>query len=138
MKIKANDLFESYLHTICPSHAQFEAINKLHKLYFEAQMDKEVEVDDECCDGECTDGKCKDGKCKDGECKGGECKGGECKGGECKGGECKGGKCKEGKCECDKGLTESVGEENISAEAEKNGLSVPEYMEAKEMFDSIV
>ena len=123
MKIKANDLFESYLHTICPSHAQFEAINKLHKLYFEAQMDKEVEVDDECCDGECTDGKCKDGKCKDGECKGGECKGG---------------KCKEGKCECDKGLTESVGEENISAEAEKNGLSVPEYMEAKEMFDSIV
>ena len=118
MKIKANDLFESYLHTICPSQAQFEAINKLHKLYFEAQMDKEVEVDDECCDGECTDGKCKDGECKDGECKGG--------------------KCKEGKCECDKGLTESVGEENISAEAEKNGLSVPEYMEAKEMFDSIV
>lgn len=113
MKIKANDLFESYLHTICPSHAQFEAINKLHKLYFEAQMDKEVEVDDECCDGECTDGKCKDG-------------------------ECKGGRCKGGKCECEKGLTESVGEENISEEAEKNGLSVPEYMEAKEMFDSIV
>ena len=108
MKIKANDLFESYLHTICPSQAQFEAINKLHKLYFEAQMDKEVEIDDDCCDGECKDG------------------------------ECKGGKCKEGKCECDKGLTESVGEENISAEAEKNGLSVPEYMEAKEMFNSIV
>ena len=123
MKIKANDLFESYLHTICPSHAQFEAINKLHKLYFEAQMDKEVEIDDDCCDGECKDGECKDGECKDGECKDGECKGG---------------KCKEGKCECDKGLTESVGEENISAEAEKNGLSVPEYMEAKEMFDSIV
>lgn len=113
MKIKANDLFESYLHTICPSQAQFEAINKLHKLYFEAQMDKEVEVDDECCDGECTDGKCKDG-------------------------ECKGGRCKGGKCECENGLTESVGEENISEEAEKNGLSVPEYMEAKEMFDSIV
>ena len=123
MKIKANDLFESYLHTICPSQAQFEAINKLHKLYFEAQMDKEVEIDDDCCDGECKDGECKDGECKDGECKGGKCKGG---------------KCKEGKCECDKGLTESVGEENISAEAEKNGLSVPEYMEAKEMFDSIV
>ena len=108
MKIKANDLFESYLHTICPSQAQFEAINKLHKLYFEAQMDKEVDIEDDCCDGECKDG------------------------------ECKGGKCKEGKCECDKGLTEAVGEENISVEAEKNGLSVPEYMEAKEMFDSIL
>jgi hypothetical protein len=113
MKMKANDLFESYLHTICPAPAQFEAINKLHKLYFEAQMDAEVEVDDDCCDGECKDGKCKDG-------------------------ECKGGKCKDGKCECEKGINESVGEENISAEAEKNGLSVPEYMEAKEMFDSIV
>ena len=113
MKIKANDLFESYLHTICPSQAQFEAINKLHKLYFEAQMDKEVDIEDDCCDGECKDGECKDG-------------------------ECKGGKCKEGKCECDKGLTEAVGEENISVEAEKNGLSVPEYMEAKEMFDSIL
>lgn len=98
MKIKANDLFESYLHTICQSHAQFEAINKLHKLYFEAQMDNEVEVDDECCDGECQGGK----------------------------------------CDCENGLTEAVGEENISAEAEKNGLSVPEYMEAKEMFDSII
>ena len=116
MKMKANDLFESYLHTICPSQAQFEAINKLHKLYFEAQMDNEVEVDDECCDGDCKDGECKDGKCKDGECKGEECK--------------------DGKCE--KGLNESVGEENISEEAEKNGLSVPEYMEAKEMFDSIL
>lgn len=108
MVIKANDLFESYLHTICQSHAQFEAINKLHKLYFEAQMDNEVEVDDECCDGECCDG------------------------------ECKGGRCKDGKCECENGLTEAVGDENISAEAEKNGLSVPEYMEAKEMFDSII
>lgn len=103
MVIKANDLFESYLHTICQSHAQFEAINKLHKLYFESQMDNEVEVDDECCDG-----------------------------------ECKGGRCKDGKCECENGLTEAVGDENISAEAEKNGLSVPEYMEAKEMFDSII
>lgn len=118
MKVKANELFESYLHTICPSQAQFEAINKLHKLYFESQMDKEVEVDDECCDGDCCDGDCCDGECKDGECK------------------C--GKCKDGKCECEKGLTESVGEDNISAEAEKNGLSVPEYMEAKEMFDSIL
>lgn len=108
MKMKANDLFESYLHTICPAPAQFEAINKLHKLYFESQMDAEVEVEDEC----------KDGECKDGECKGGECK--------------------DGKCECEKGLNEAVGEENISAEAEKNGLSVPEYMEAKEMFDSIL
>lgn len=108
MKMKANDLFESYLHTICPAPAQFEAINKLHKLYFEAQMDAEVEVDDECKDGECKDG------------------------------ECKGGKCKDGKCECEKGINEAVGEENISAEAEKNGLSVPEYMEAKEMFDSIL
>lgn len=108
MKMKANDLFESYLRGICNSPAQFEAINKLHKLYFEAQMDAEVEVDDDCCDG------------------------------ECKGGKCKGGKCKGGKCECEKGINESVGEENISAEAEKNGLSVPEYMEAKEMFDSIV
>ena len=108
MKMKANDLFESYLHTICPAPAQFEAINKLHKLYFESQMDAEVEVEDECKDGECKDG------------------------------ECKGGKCKDGKCECEKGLNEAVGEENISAEAEKNGLSVPEYMEAKEMFDSIV
>lgn len=108
MKMKANDLFESYLHTICPAPAQFEAINKLHKLYFEAQMDAEVEIEDECKDGECKDGECKDGKCKD------------------------------GKCECEKGLNESVGEENISAEAEKNGLSVPEYMEAKEMFDSIL
>ena len=116
MKMKANDLFESYLHTICPAPAQFEAINKLHKLYFEAQMDNEVEVDDECCDGDCKDGECKDGKCKDCECKGEECK--------------------DGKCE--KGLNESVGEENISEEAEKNGLSVPEYMEAKEMFDSIL
>ncbi|MBO6033317.1 MAG: hypothetical protein J6Q22_17965 [Prevotella sp.] len=111
--MKANDLFESYLHTICPAPAQFEAINKLHKLYFEAQMDAEVEIEDECKDGECKDGECKDG-------------------------ECKGGKCKDGKCECEKGLNESVGEENISAEAEKNGLSVPEYMEAKEMFDSIL
>ena len=118
MKMKANDLFESYLHTICPAPAQFEAINKLHKLYFEAQMDAEVEIEDECKDGECKDGECKDGECKDGECKGG--------------------KCKDGKCECEKGLNESVGEENISAEAEKNGLSVPEYMEAKEMFDSIL
>ena len=108
MKMKANDLFESYLHTICPAPAQFEAINKLHKLYFEAQMDAEVEVEDECKDGECKDG------------------------------ECKGGKCKDGKCECEKGINEAVGEENISAEAEKNGLSVPEYMEAKEMFDSIL
>ena len=108
MKMKANDLFESYLHTICPAPAQFEAINKLHKLYFESQMDAEVEVEDECKDGECKDGKCKDGECKD------------------------------GKCECEKGINESVGEENISAEAEKNGLSVPEYMEAKEMFDSIL
>lgn len=116
MKMKANDLFESYLHTICPSQAQFEAINKLHKLYFEAQMDNEVEVDDECCDDDCKDGKCTDGECTDGECKSG--------------------KCKDGKCE--KGLNESVGEENISEEAEKNGLSVPEYMEAKEMFDSIL
>lgn len=113
MKMKANDLFESYLHTICPAPAQFEAINKLHKLYFEAQMDAEVEVEDECKDGECKDGECCDG-------------------------ECKGGKCKDGKCECEKGLNEAVGEENISAEAEKNGLSVPEYMEAKEMFDSIL
>lgn len=103
MKMKANDLFESYLHTICPAPAQFEAINKLHKLYFESQMDAEVEVDDDCCDGKCKDGECKDGK-----------------------------------CECEKGLTEAVGEENITAEAEKNGLSVPEYMEAKEMFDSIL
>ena len=118
MKMKANDLFESYVRGICNSQAQFEAINKLHKLYFEAQLDKEVEIEDSCCDGKCKDGECKDGECKDGKCKGG--------------------KCKDGKCECEKGLNESVGEENISAEAEKNGLSVPEYMEAKEMFDSIV
>ena len=123
MKMKANDLFESYVRGICNSQAQFEAINKLHKLYFESQLDKEVEIEDSCCDGKCKDGKCKDGECKDGECKDGKCKGG---------------KCKDGKCECEKGLNESVGEENISAEAEKNGLSVPEYMEAKEMFDSIV
>lgn len=103
MKMKANDLFESYLRGICNSPAQFEAINKLHKLYFEAQMDKEVEIEDNCCGDECKDGKCKGGK-----------------------------------CECEKGINESVGEENISEEAEKNGLSVPEYMEAKEMFDSIV
>lgn len=113
MKIKSNDLFESYLHTICSSQAQFEAINRLHKLYFESQMDNEVEFEDECCDGDCNDGDCKDG-------------------------ECKGGKCKDGTCECEKGITESVGEDNISAEAEKNGLSVPEYMDAKEMFDSIL
>lgn len=62
MKMKANDLFESYLHTICPSQAQFEAINKLHKLYFESQMDAEVEVEDDGCeDGNCE---CKDGLCE--------------------------------------------------------------------------
>lgn len=104
MKMKANDLFESYLHTICPAPAQFEAINKLHKLYFESQMDKEVE----CDDGEC----CEDGKC------------------------CKDGECKDGECKCEKGLNEAVGEDglNIAEEADKNGLTVPEYQEAAELF----
>ncbi len=107
MKMKANDLFESYLHTICPSQAQFEAINKLHKLYFESQMDAEVDVEDD--DG--------------------------CEGGNCEGGNCE---CKDGICECDNGLTEAVGEENtdIQAEADKNGLTVPEYMDAANMFFS--
>lgn len=102
MKIKANDLFEGYLHKICPSKAQFEAINKLHKLYFEAQMDAEVEVED----GEGYEG----GNCE----------------------------CKDGICECDNGLTEAVGEENIDipAEADKNGLTVPEYKAAADMFFS--
>ena len=45
MKVKANDLFESYLKTICNSPAQFEAINNLHKLYFESEMGKEVECE---------------------------------------------------------------------------------------------
>lgn len=102
MKIKANDLFESYLHTICPAPAQFEAINKLHKLYFESQMDAEVDIED---------------------------------GEGCEGGNCE---CKDGICECDNGLTEAVGEENIDiqAEADKNGLTVPEYMDAANMFFS--
>lgn len=100
MKIKANDLFESYLHTICPAKAQFEAINKLHKLYFEAQMDTEVEIED---------------------------------GKGCEGGNCE---CKDGICECDNGLNEAVGdgEANISEEAEKNGLTVPEYKTAEKLF----
>ena len=108
MKVKANDLFESYLKTICNSQAQFEAINKLHKLYFESEMGKEVECDD---DADCCNGECKDGKCE----------------------------CKDGKCECnEKGINEAVGEDgiDIQAEAEKNGLSVPEYQEALEMFTS--
>lgn len=118
MKVKANDLFESYLKTICNSQAQFEAINNLHKLYFESEMGKEVECEDDadCCNGECKDGKC---ECKDGKC------------------ECKDGK--KGKCECnEKGINEAVGEDgiDIQAEAEKNGLSVPEYQEALEMFTS--
>lgn len=103
MIMKANDLFESYLQTICHSKAQFEAINNLHKLYFESDMGKEVA----CEDGNC----CDDGECKDGECK-------------------------DGKCECEKGLNEAVGEPsvNIEAEAEKNGLTVPEYEQALDMF----
>lgn len=108
MKVKANDLFESYLKTICNSPAQFEAINNLHKLYFESEMGKEVECDD---DADCCNGECKDGKCE----------------------------CKNGKCECnEKGINEAVGEDgiDIQAEAEKNGLSVPEYQEALEMFTS--
>lgn len=108
MKVKANDLFESYLKTICNSPAQFEAINNLHKLYFESEMGKEVECED---DADCCKGKCKDGKCE----------------------------CKDGKCECnEKGINEAVGEDgiDIQAEAEKNGLSVPEYQEALEMFTS--
>lgn len=98
MKIKANDLFESYLKTICKTPAQFEAINNLHKLYFESEMGKEIECEDdaECCNGEC----------------------------------------KNGECECKKGLNEAIGEEgiDIQSEAEKNGLSVPEYEKAVEMF----
>ncbi len=107
MKMKANDLFEGYLHKICPSQAQFEAINKLHKLYFESQMDAEVDIEDG---------------------KGGE--GGNC---ECNDGNCE---CKDGICECDNGLNEAVvGEEvNIDEEAEKNGLTVPEYKRAEELF----
>lgn len=108
MKVKANDLFESYLKTICNSPAQFEAINNLHKLYFESDMGKEIECED---DADCCDGECKDGKCE----------------------------CKKGKCECnEKGINEAVGEDgmDIQAEAEKNGLSVPEYQEALEMFTS--
>ncbi len=108
MKVKANDLFESYLKTICNSQAQFEAINNLHKLYFESDMGKEVECED---DADCCNGECKDGKCE----------------------------CKKGKCECnEKGINEAVGEDgiDIQAEAEKNGLSVPEYQEALEMFTS--
>lgn len=101
MKVKANELFESYLHTICPSQAQFEAINKLHKLYFESQMDAEVDIED---------------------------------GEGCEGGNCE---CKDGICECDNGLTEATmgeGEINVSEEAEKNGLTVPEYKKAEELF----
>ena len=108
MKVKANDLFESYLKTICNSPAQFEAINNLHKLYFESDMGKEIECED---DADCCNGECKDGKCE----------------------------CKKGKCECnEKGINEAVGEDgvDIQAEAEKNGLSVPEYQEALEMFTS--
>lgn len=108
MKVKANDLFESYLKTICNSPAQFEAINNLHKLYFESEMGKEVECGD---DADCCKGECKGGKCE----------------------------CKDGKCECnEKGINEAVGEDgiDIQAEAEKNGLSVPEYQEALEMFTS--
>lgn len=100
MKVKANDLFESYLKTICNSPAQFEAINNLHKLYFESDMGKEVECDDDadCCEGECKDGK----------------------------------------CECKKGINEAVGEDgiDIQEEARKNGLSVPEYQKALELFTS--
>jgi hypothetical protein len=105
MKIKANDLFESYVRGICNSQAQFEAVNKLHKLYFESQMDAEVEIEDcECCDTE-----------------------------NC---ECNGGDCEDVKCTCDKGLNESVGEDgsDIAKEAEKNGLTVPEYKAAFDMF----
>lgn len=98
MKVKANDLFESYLQTICNSKAQFEAINNLHKLYFEADMGKEVEVED----GEC----CEDGKC-----------------------------CKDGECKSKKGVTEAIdGGLDIQAEADKNGLTVPEYEQALDMF----
>ena len=114
MKVKANDLFESYLKTICNSPAQFEAINNLHKLYFESEMGKEVECDDDadCCNGECKDGKC---ECKDGKCD-----------------------CKDEKCEGKKGINEAVGEDgiDIQEEARKNGLSVPEYQKALEMFTS--
>jgi hypothetical protein len=110
MKVKANDLFESYLQTICNSKAQFEAINNLHKLYFESEMGKEVEVDDDEC---CKDGKC----CKDGEC--------------CEDGKC----CKEGECKCEKGINEAIdGGLDIQAEADKNGLTVPEYEQALDMF----
>ena len=107
MKMKANDLFESYLHTICPSQAQFEAINKLHKLYFESQMDAEVEVEDEA------------------GCEGGSCEGENC---ECKDGICE---CDNGLTEA---VGEDT--MNISEEAAKNGLSEQEYMEAKNIFDS--
>lgn len=105
MKVKANDLFECYLKTICHSPAQFEAINNLHKLYFEAQLGKEIECED---DADCCKGECKDGECE----------------------------CKDGKCECKKGINEAIGEEglDIQSEAEKNGLSVPEYENALEMF----
>ena len=107
MKVKANDLFESYLKTICNSPAQFEAINNLHKLYFESDMGKEVECDD---DADCCEGECKDGKCD----------------------------CKDGKCEGKKGINEAVGEDgiDIQEEAGKNGLSVPEYQKALELFTS--
>ena len=107
MKVKANDLFESYLKTICNSPAQFEAINNLHKLYFESDMGKEVECDD---DADCCEGECKDGKCD----------------------------CKDGKCEGKKGINEAVGEDgiDIQEEARKNGLSVPEYQKALELFTS--
>lgn len=96
MIMKANDLFENYLKTICRSKAQFEAVNKLHKLYFESQLGNEVEIESDCerdCDG----------------------------------------------CDCDreKGvLNESVddGDVDIGEEAEKNGLTVPEYRTALEMF----
>lgn len=122
MKVKANDLFESYLQTICNSKAQFEAINNLHKLYFEADMGKEVEVEDDEC---CKDGKC----CKDGEC----CEDGKCDKDDkcCEDGKC----CKDGECKSKKGVTEAIdGGLDIQAEADKNGLTVPEYEQALDMF----
>ena len=125
--MKGSDMFESYLKSVCTSKAQFEAVQALHRIYFE---DQECDFSgEECtCDGKpCgkTNCKCDDGVPGDVKC--------ECGGNEDNGKE-NSPMINESTDTMDDGI--STGDADIEDAAKATGMSPADYASAVSLFVS--
>lgn len=126
--MKASEMFDSYLKSICKSNAQFEAVSSLHRIYFEDQ-DCECGDDDCNCDGKPCDG----AKC---ECDGETCGDAKCECGGACAGDCTQGNEKminESTDVVDDGISDG---ESIDAAAKANDMSNADYDSAVSLFVS--